>query len=232
MRGCSWRRHSSHGAWSAALPRRTSVHVLPARIAGAGCRLGARERRSPPPGARGPGLRRPRLPARWASRTAHATTPARRGARLRALVRIRALPPRARGTAAENYSIAIPPPNVTGALHMGHALNGSIQDTLIRSPACAASATKWILGTDHAGIATQTQVEKLLAQRGHEPRGDRPRGVRRARVALARAVRRHDHRPVQAPRRLLRLRATSASRSTRPTRGRAAGLRRPSTKRA
>src|SRR5580692_8430147 len=62
------------------------------------------------------------------------------------------------GTAAENYSIAIPPPNVTGSLHMGHALNGSIQDALIRHHRTSGRRTKWILGTDHAGIATQAQV--------------------------------------------------------------------------
>jgi valyl-tRNA synthetase len=76
------------------------------------------------------------------------------------------------GKASENYSIAIPPPNVTGSLHMGHALNGSVQDTLIRyhrmksrmkSPP---TRTKWIFGTDHAGIATQAQVEKALRAEG------------------------------------------------------------------
>ena len=70
--------------------------------------------------------------------------------------------PEPAGDAAENYSIAIPPPNVTGALHMGHALNGSIQDTLIRYHRMLGRRAKWSLGTDHAGIATQTQVEKLL----------------------------------------------------------------------
>ena len=74
--------------------------------------------------------------------------------------------PEPAGTAAENYSIAIPPPNVTGALHMGHALNGSIQDTLIRYDRMRGKRTKWILGTDHAGIATQTQVERLLESEG------------------------------------------------------------------
>jgi valyl-tRNA synthetase len=74
--------------------------------------------------------------------------------------------PEPEGTAAENYSIAIPPPNVTGALHMGHALNGSIQDALIRYHRMRGQRTKWILGTDHAGIATQTQVERLLASEG------------------------------------------------------------------
>jgi valyl-tRNA synthetase len=70
------------------------------------------------------------------------------------------------GTAAENYSIAIPPPNVTGVLHMGHALNNAIQDTLIRRARQRGQRTKWILGTDHAGIATQTQVEKELTGLG------------------------------------------------------------------
>lgn len=70
--------------------------------------------------------------------------------------------PEPEGTADENFSIAIPPPNVTGALHMGHALNGSIQDTLIRHARQHGRRSKWILGTDHAGIATQTQVEKRL----------------------------------------------------------------------
>ena len=70
------------------------------------------------------------------------------------------------GSPEENYSIAIPPPNVTGALHMGHALNGTVQDTLIRYHRMRGERTKWILGTDHAGIATQTQVERLLVSEG------------------------------------------------------------------
>jgi valyl-tRNA synthetase len=74
--------------------------------------------------------------------------------------------PDPKGTPAENYSIAIPPPNVTGALHMGHALNGSIQDTLIRYHRMLGQRAKWVLGTDHAGIATQTQVEKRLKGEG------------------------------------------------------------------
>ena len=70
------------------------------------------------------------------------------------------------GDAEENFSIAIPPPNVTGALHMGHALNGSVQDCLIRYNRMLGRRTRWTLGTDHAGIATQTQVEKLLRSEG------------------------------------------------------------------
>jgi valyl-tRNA synthetase len=74
--------------------------------------------------------------------------------------------PEATGTPAENYSIAIPPPNVTGALHMGHALNGSIQDALIRLNRMRGRNTLWILGTDHAGIGTQAVVEKELRAEG------------------------------------------------------------------
>src|SRR5919206_2782448 len=74
--------------------------------------------------------------------------------------------PEPTGTPEENYSIAVPPPNVTGVLHMGHALNGSVQDTLIRYHRMKGLRTKWILGTDHAGIATQKQVEKALESEG------------------------------------------------------------------
>jgi valyl-tRNA synthetase len=74
--------------------------------------------------------------------------------------------PEPEGTADENFSIAIPPPNVTGALHMGHALNGSIQDALIRLHRMRGERTKWIFGTDHAGIATQVKVEQQLAEEG------------------------------------------------------------------
>ncbi len=74
--------------------------------------------------------------------------------------------PQPEGTAQENYSIAIPPPNVTGVLHMGHALNGAIQDTLVRYQRMCGRRAKWILGTDHAGIAVQTQVEKAVREDG------------------------------------------------------------------
>src|SRR6201995_2904158 len=74
--------------------------------------------------------------------------------------------PEAEGTAAENFSVAIPPPNVTGALHMGHALNGSMQDAMVRMNRMRGRNTLWILGTDHAGIATQAVVEKELKKEG------------------------------------------------------------------
>jgi valyl-tRNA synthetase len=74
--------------------------------------------------------------------------------------------PPAEGTPDENYSIAIPPPNVTGALHMGHALNGTMQDALARMNRMQGHNTLWILGTDHAGIATQAVVERELREDG------------------------------------------------------------------
>ncbi len=64
------------------------------------------------------------------------------------------------------YSIAIPPPNVTGILHMGHMLNNSIQDTIIRYKRMSGFDALWIPGMDHAGIATQNKVERMLADEG------------------------------------------------------------------
>ena len=64
------------------------------------------------------------------------------------------------------FVICIPPPNVTGSLHMGHALNNTIQDILIRRARMKQIPTLWIPGTDHAGIATQNVVEKKLAKEG------------------------------------------------------------------
>ena len=59
------------------------------------------------------------------------------------------------------YSIVIPPPNVTDILHLGHALNNTIQDILIRYNRNRGFNTEWLPGTDHAGIATQVIVEKV-----------------------------------------------------------------------
>ena len=66
----------------------------------------------------------------------------------------------------ESYSIVIPPPNVTGILHMGHILDNSIQDTLIRYKRMCGFNTLWVPGCDHAGIATQNKVERMLAEQG------------------------------------------------------------------
>ncbi len=64
------------------------------------------------------------------------------------------------------YSIVIPPPNVTGVLHMGHALDGTLQDILTRYHRMAGYEALWLPGTDHAGIATQNVVEKKLREEG------------------------------------------------------------------
>ncbi|MEN6430219.1 MAG: valine--tRNA ligase, partial [Coriobacteriales bacterium] len=64
------------------------------------------------------------------------------------------------------FTVVIPPPNVTGSLHMGHALNNTIQDVIIRRSRMSGRPTRWVLGTDHAGIATQNKVEQKLAAQG------------------------------------------------------------------
>lgn len=66
----------------------------------------------------------------------------------------------------KSFTIVIPPPNVTGSLHMGHALNDSLQDAIIRFKKMQGFNTLWVPGTDHGGIATQTVVEKLLKKEG------------------------------------------------------------------
>ena len=70
------------------------------------------------------------------------------------------------GVRKKSYTIVIPPPNITGELHMGHALNATIQDILIRKKRMQGFKTLWIPGTDHAGIATQNVVEKELKKEG------------------------------------------------------------------
>lgn len=67
---------------------------------------------------------------------------------------------------AGDCTVVIPPPNVTGMLHMGHALDDSIQDAIVREARMRGRSTRWILGTDHAGIATQTKVDKKLKSEG------------------------------------------------------------------
>ncbi len=74
--------------------------------------------------------------------------------------------------AAEPFSIVIPPPNVTGSLHIGHALNNTLQDVLTRFERMRGKAALWLPGTDHAGIATQMVVERQLAAEGNVGRRD------------------------------------------------------------
>ncbi|OUX38546.1 MAG: valine--tRNA ligase [Kiritimatiellaceae bacterium TMED266] len=72
----------------------------------------------------------------------------------------------------EPFSIMIPPPNVTGILHMGHALNNTIQDVLIRVARMEGKNAVWVPGTDHAGIATQTKVERLIREESGQTKHD------------------------------------------------------------
>ena len=72
----------------------------------------------------------------------------------------------------ETHTIVIPPPNVTGILHMGHVLNNTLQDALTRRARLEGKAACWLPGTDHAGIATQTMVEKHLKKTEGKGRRD------------------------------------------------------------
>jgi valyl-tRNA synthetase len=93
----------------------------------------------------------PRLYAKWEASGAFAPTP---------------------DPGAEPFSIVIPPPNVTGSLHIGHALNNTLQDVLTRFERMRGKAALWLPGTDHAGIATQMVVERQLAAAGNRGRRD------------------------------------------------------------
>ena len=74
--------------------------------------------------------------------------------------------PEVAGEDAEPFVISIPPPNVTGALHIGHALFATLEDLMIRYERMRGKAALWVPGSDHAGIATQLQIEKMLADEG------------------------------------------------------------------
>ncbi len=108
---------------------------------------------------------------------------------------------------AEAFSIVIPPPNVTGSLHMGHALNNTLQDILARFERMRGKDVLWQPGMDHAGIATQMVVERQLSEKGANF-GRREMGreafVEKIWEWKAR-VRRADFQPAQTPRRILRL---------------------------
>jgi len=73
---------------------------------------------------------------------------------------------------SQRFSVVIPPPNVTGALHLGHAINGTIQDILVRYHRMKGDNTLWMPGIDHAGIATQAVVEKTIFEKEKKSRHD------------------------------------------------------------
>ena len=81
-------------------------------------------------------------------------------------------PPAEGEGSGKTFTVMIPPPNVTGVLHMGHALNGTIQDIVVRHRRKAGFDTLWVPGTDHAGIATQAVVEKKLYAEEQKTRED------------------------------------------------------------
>ncbi len=92
--------------------------------------------------------------------------------------------------AREPFTIVIPPPNVTGILHMGHMLNNTIQDILVRRARLMGKNALWVPGTDHAAIATEAKVVNKLAQEG---------------MGVEREARRHYPRTAQETRRIVRL---------------------------
>ncbi|HXT47033.1 MAG TPA: class I tRNA ligase family protein, partial [Gemmatimonadaceae bacterium] len=71
------------------------------------------------------------------------------------------------GGEREPFTIVIPPPNVTAVLHMGHGLNNTVQDVIVRWRRMAQDEALWVPGTDHAGIATQNVVERIIAKEGN-----------------------------------------------------------------
>ena len=91
------------------------------------------------------------------------------------------------------YSIVLPPPNVTGSLHMGHALDHTLMDALTRRKRMQGYEVLWLPGMDHAGIATQTLVERRLAAEGVRSGGAGARGVHREGLGVETCLR-WDHR--------------------------------------
>ena len=133
---------------------------------------------------------------------------------------------------ADPFSIVIPPPNVTGSLHMGHALNNTLQDILIRWKRMQGYDVLWQPGTDHAGIATQMVVERELME--HQQPGRREMGREKfvERVWSKRKSPRAQSSPAQAPRLLVRLVAQRVHHVRESLGGRAQGLCRPLQRRA
>lgn len=102
------------------------------------------------------------------------------------------------------YTIVIPPPNVTGSLHLGHAFQHTLMDALTRRKRMQGYEALWLPGMDHAGIATQNKVEQQLAEEEVAAR-PRPGRVRLPGLAVEGRVRRPDSRPDAAPGRRRRL---------------------------
>ena len=112
---------------------------------------------------------------------------------------------RAERREADPYTIVIPPPNVTGSLHMGHALNNTLQDVLCRFERMRGRDVLWQPGTDHAGIATQLVVTQQLAERQINYRDlGREKFVERG-LGVESGIGRHNRQSVEAPGGVVRL---------------------------
>ena len=119
---------------------------------------------------------------------------------------------------AEPLTIVMPPPNVTGSLHIGHALDITLQDILIRHARLQGKDALWVVGTDHAGIATQMVVERQLNDAPAAAHRFQPRRVRRQGLGMEGRERRRDHPPAPPARRVAATGRTSASPWTRASR--------------
>ena len=103
------------------------------------------------------------------------------------------------------FCIQLPPPNVTGTLHMGHAFQQTLMDVLIRYHRMRGDNTLWQVGTDHAGIATQIVVENQLKAAGKSRARARPGKIHRTSLGVETGIRIDDHQPDAAARRFVRL---------------------------
>lgn len=97
----------------------------------------------------------------------------------------------------EPYTVVIPPPNVTGVLHMGHMLNNTIQDVLVRKARMEGKNACWVPGTDHASIATEAKVVNLLKSKGIEKKRSYSRRFFNSCMGVERKIRRYYPRAVE-----------------------------------
>jgi hypothetical protein len=118
----------------------------------------------------------------------------------------------------EAYSIVIPPPNVTGILHLGHVLNNALQDILARRARQEGKEVLWLPGTDHAGIATQAKVERELREKEGKPAATSAATSSSSASGISRTTRRHHHPSSSSASAARAIGAASASPWTRPTR--------------
>ena len=95
------------------------------------------------------------------------------------------------------YTIVIPPPNITGQLHMGHALDNTLQDILIRWRRMQGYCALWVPGTDHASIATEAKIVEAMRQEGSDERRNWPRSFFGARLGVEKQIWQQDYQPAE-----------------------------------